>query len=107
MNFQGALMDSQYISRKYLHLGADKDDVIYLNYKIKCTKTEYTILKVFVTSRSKYLTPLEIIEISGLNISQENVIYHISSINSKAFAIGGRKLVKNQAKKGYFLNEEM
>ena len=93
-----------YLNYKHLYILVNTEEVIYLGYRLNLTKSEYKILKALVLKPSKALSAEEIAKYSELNCNKENVIYHISRINSKAKVIGNRVLIKNIAKKGYFLN---
>ena len=88
-----------------MHL--EEDNVIFLGYKLTLTKTEYSILKVLINSGNSPVSIDQLCEQTGLNLSKENVAFHVFSINKKAKIISNRVLIKNLAKNGYFLNEEM
>ena len=91
----------------YKHLHLEEDNVIFLGYKLTLTKTEYSILKVLINSGNSPVSIEQLCEQTGLNLSKENVAFHVFSINKKAKIISNRVLIKNLAKNGYFLNEEM
>ena len=92
---------------QYKHLSIFENKVIYLGYDIGATKTERAILQTLIQNTKSPLSAEELPSLSGLEMTKENVTYHISSINHKAKLIGNRILIKNIVKKGYFLNEEM
>ena len=93
--------------QSYKHLYVGKNDVFLLGYKFKVTKTEFLILKFLVNTSPYPVSSQLICEGCGTKISEKNLRFHISRINSKANIITNRKLIKNIAKNGYFLNEEM
>ena len=92
---------------KYKHVSIEENDVIFLGYKLVLTKTEYGILKELIESAGTPLSTEEISSKINIELSKENIRFHISSINKKAKIISNRKLIKNFAKNGYFLSEEM
>ena len=91
----------------YKHIIIEENDVIFLGYKLVLTKTEYGILKELIESAGTPLSTEEISSKINIELSKENIRFHISSINKKAKIISNRKLIKNFAKNGYFLSEEM
>ncbi len=101
------LQEKEYISYKHLFLDVDAKSAIYLGYPMEITQTEYGVLYALVSKPRAPLSPEEICRISSLNLSKENVSFHVSRINAKAKCIGNRALIKNMSKTGYFLNEEM
>ena len=96
-----------YIRFGHLYLDEDEKKAIFLGYDMKLTKSEYHILKAITVNSKKPINAEAIALNSGLEISKENVTFHISNINQKAKAIGNRPIIKNMTKIGYFLNEEM
>lgn len=95
------------LSYCHLYIGENKDRVVYLNYRLELTRTEYKILRLLAESVGTPLSADRIALLLGRSSNAKNIVYHISSINRKARSIGGRTLIKNSAKIGYFLNEEM
>lgn len=96
-----------FLQYKHLYLLIEEEVFIYLGYRLKLTKSEYKILQVLIKKPKKPISAEQIALLSELDCSKENIVYHISSINSKAKVIGNRILIKNIAKNGYFLNEKM
>ena len=96
-----------YISYNHLYIEEDRNSAILLGYKLSLTKTEYLILKELVKSGKLPISAKDITSRTGLNLSKENLAFHIFNINSKAKAISNRILIKNISKIGYFLSEEM
>ena len=92
---------------KHLLISGNENLIILLGYKLNLTKTEYLILKALIKNPSTPLSAEDISEEICFILSKENLCYHISNINHKAKTISNRLLVKNIAKIGYFLNEEM
>ena len=97
----------KYITYKHLYISGNENHVIFLGYELSLTKTEYLVLKTLVKSNNSPISAEQIASQTELELSKENVSFHISSINRKAKLISNRILVKNIAKIGYFLNEEM
>lgn len=91
----------------HLHLGKNNRDVLYLGYPFKVTAREYQILELLCKSRGKELSAEQIASLLCGEMSEKNVVYHIFNLNKKSKELGGRELIKNKAKIGYFLNEEM
>ena len=96
-----------YKSFKHLHVSENSRDALYLGYRINLTKTEHAILYALVTNLDKPLSDKDFCSISGLELTNKKIAYHVFQINSVAKTIGNRKLIKNKAKFGYFLNEKM
>lgn len=96
-----------YLFYKHLFVSVRDNKVFYLGYKLPLTKTEYYVLKILINSQNTPISADEIASIISQNMKKENAIYHISRINCKAKNISERILIKNFAKNGYFLNEEM
>ena len=96
-----------YICYKSLALDEYENHVVFLGYELKTTKTEYAILHALIKRHGKPLSAEELSAITALDLTSERLSYHIFNINEKAKAIGERPLIKNIAKNGYFLNEEM
>ncbi len=96
-----------YIRYRHLYINEDENEVIFLGYILNTTNMEYAILRALAENSKKPLSLEEISDITSLYLKKEYLAYHISNINKKAKDIGGRPLIKNIAKIGYFLNEEM
>lgn len=96
--------DKKYIRYKYLYIAENQNEVIFLGYKLEVTKTEYKILKELAKSPNIPLSAEQIAIKTELDLSKENVAYHIHSINKKAKIISNRCFIKNIAKNGYFLS---
>lgn len=95
--------------QKYIkngHLLVSANEAILLGYKLNLTKTEHLILKALAESSSP-LSAEEVTDKIAIDLSKGNVSFHIYNINSKAKCVSNRILIKNIAKIGYFLNEEM
>jgi len=97
----------EYLQKMHLRVAPDKNHVLYLCYEMNVTGTEYKILKLMAGSRKTYFPASFIASEINPEWSCANVSCHISNINSKSMALGGRKIIKNCTKKGYFFNEEM
>lgn len=74
-----------------------------MGYKLKLTKSEYTVLKVLAQNVATPLSSEKISLATGCEISPKNVAFHVHNINKKAKNISNRILIKNIAKIGYFL----
>ena len=96
-----------YIHRKQVYVNKNENQAIYFGYELTLTKTEYLILKAIADSSNSPLSAEQISAQTGIELSKENVAFHISSINKKAKIISNRTLIKNIAKIGYFLGEEI
>ena len=96
-----------YLNYKHLSVSTDENKVVYLGYKFNATKTEYTLLQILIENTTNPLSAERIEELSEMMISKDSVAFHVSNINNKAKPVGNRPLIKNIAKNGYFLNEEM
>ena len=102
-------MNTHYIEQKYikhnqLYIAENENVVILLGYELNLTKTEYQILKALAENGDSPLSNEQISSVTGLNLSKENLAFHVFNINHKAKFIGNRILIKNIAKIGYFLN---
>ena len=96
-----------YIQHKHLYLNESQNEAVFLGYKLDTTNMEYLILKTLAINSKKPLSLEKICELSDQSFTKSTLSYHVSNINKKAKAIGGRPLIKNITKIGYFLNEEM
>ena len=96
-----------YKSFKHLYLSENSREAIYLGYRINLTKTEYAILCALIENNKRPLSANDFCKLLGMELSKQNVAYHVFKINSKAKIIGNRVLIKNMAKFGYFLNQKM
>lgn len=90
-----------------LWVGDNRKSIVYLGYPLKLTEYEYLVLKALWDNRGQVLSPERISEITGGKVEHIYVTYHVFGINRKSREIGDRSIVKNIAKNGYFLNEEM
>ncbi len=97
----------KYKSFRRLFLGQTRKEVIYLGYALEVTKREYDILRLLLDEQSHALTPEQIAALLGGNVTEKNIAYHIFNLNKKSKSLGNREIIKNKAKIGYFLNEEM
>ena len=96
-----------YLKHNYLSISENENFAILLGYKLKLTKTEYLILKAIIKNNNTPISSEEISMYTSLELSKENVAFHVFNINSKAKLISNRILIKNIAKLGYFLNDKM
>ena len=96
-----------YIRHNHLYINEDENEVILLGYVLNMTNMEYAILRALAESCKKPLSLDEISKATGLYLTNSTLSYHVFRINEKAKAIGGRPLIKNIVKIGYFLNKEM
>ena len=98
------LITQNYIKHNSLYVAENENQVVLLGYELCLTKTEYKILKTLVQNTSAPLSAEQISSIANLELTKENVAFHVSSINKKAKCIYSRALIKNITKNGYFLN---
>jgi DNA-binding response OmpR family regulator len=97
----------EYISYKHLCIDDCDKMVVLLGYKLNVTKTEYQVLFHLVSHNNKPISASLLSAYTGENFSKEKLTRTVFNINRKAYPISKRKLIKNIAKIGYFLNEEM
>ena len=102
-----SLNEQKYICYKHLYVEENNNSAILLGYKLSLTKTEYLILKELVKSKNSPISAEDLARRMNLELSKENLAFHVFNINSKAKHISSRILIKNISKIGYFLNEEM
>ncbi len=95
------------IHYKQLYITSNKRDTVLLGYKFELTNTEHTVLLAIAENRNNPISSEQIANRMNIDLSKENLAFHISNINRKAKIITNRVLIKNIAKNGYFLNEEM
>ena len=69
----------------------DSETVYLLGIELKLTKTEYKLL--YSIANGEKSSPDELLSLLRENAKLENVYAHINSINKKAKAISGRKLI--------------
>ena len=99
--------ETESYSYKQLTVGNTRDNVFYLGYPLTLTNTEFAILRLFAKFEGNNLSAETIADYCALSGSSKSVSLHIFNINGKAKEIGGRTLIKNNQKSGYFLNNEM
>lgn len=97
---------------EYKHLKLVKEDqsAIYLGMKMTLTEAEYRILLYMCTKAEQISTPEDILSFcfaESYRMVSSNIKHHISHINKKAKAIGGRKLILSERGKGYKINDLM
>lgn len=95
---------------RFLELGKDRKNCFYLGLPIGFTSAEYRILKFLCMNDGKIIAANYILHhcfADSYRMNESNVRVHISSINKKARAVGGRKLILCEREKGYKLNEFM
>jgi hypothetical protein len=73
------------------YLNITKDETFLIGYKLKLSPTERTLLLEIAEKEGASIDELFLLLSSG--VSRGNVAVHINSINKKASAISGRKLV--------------
>lgn len=101
------MQTQDYINLKNLLVHKSANTVFLLGYRLILTKTEYAILKALSENAYSTLSCEMIADITLLELSKENIAFHVFNINKKAKSISNRILIKNISKIGYFLNEEM
>lgn len=94
-------------SYRHLFTGCTKDQVFYLGYPLELTESEFAILRLLTRLGGDAMRGEVISRICSSRGDSDSAALHICSINKKARAVGGRSLIKNDLKKGYFLNKEM
>lgn len=99
--------EKEYVSYKHLSIDEENSSVVYLGYTLYLTKTEYKIIEALMRNVNTPLSAEQISYLLSVDLSKENIAFHIFNINTKAKSISNRVLVKNTSKIGYFLNEEM
>ncbi len=85
-------------------LNITKDEAYLIGYKLKLSPTERAIL--FEIAKQSYATIDTLLPILSEGVSRGNIAVHINSINKKADAVSGRKLVLFE-NNGYILNPYM
>lgn len=85
-------------------LNITKDEAYLIGYKLKLSPTERAIL--FEIAKQGYATIDTLLPILSEGVSRGNIAVHINSINKKADAVSGRKLVLFE-NNGYILNPYM
>jgi DNA-binding MarR family transcriptional regulator len=81
-----------------------KDDARLIGYKLKLSPTERAIL--FEIANKNGASIDELMPLLSAGVSRGNIAVHINSINKKAEAVSGRKLVLFENEK-YVLNPYM
>ncbi len=93
-----------------LKLGGTRREAYLLNSPLALSESEYRILMFLAMHTDVPLTEDMILSFcfaESYRMVTSNVRVHISNINRKARAIGGRRLVSFVHNKGYMLNENM
>lgn len=89
---------------RFLKIGKGPHHVSLLDYKLKLTKTEYTIIRSLAVC-GEIKTDLLCRFMNSM--SRNCLSVHISSLNKKAALISGRRLVEYRQNDSYSLNELM
>ncbi len=100
------------LKRSYMHLklGDSSNKATLLGYPLNLTRAEYRILLFLCQSTDKRLdeeTILCFCFAESYRMTETNVRAHISSINRKAKALSGRKLIICHRNAGYQINPYM
>lgn len=92
----------------YLEVAEDERAVRYLGYRLPLTVGEYEVFKAVFYQRG-FIDKKKIMEIasSDARLSEKSIAVHISSINKKALAQGGSKLIGFKKNCGYFVIEDV
>lgn len=97
-------------SYKFLELGNSNLEAHLLGYPLKLTLSEYRILLYMCQSADETFSPKILLGscfVESYRMTETNIRTHISSINKKALALCGRRLILSERGKGYRLNEYM
>lgn len=86
------------------YLNITKDESYLIGYKLKLTPTERAILFEIAVKSSATID--ELLSLLSDGVSRGNIAVHINSINKKANAVSGRKLVLFE-NNSYILNPYM
>ena len=73
------------------YLSITPDEAYLIGYKLKLSPTERAIL--FEIANKKSASIDELLPLLSSGVSRGNIAVHINSINKKAYAVSGRKLV--------------
>lgn len=95
---------------RHLKLIKAKHSAIYLGMKMPLTESEYRILLFICTNADSVISPEELLAFcfaESYRMVISNVKHHISHINKKSKALGGRKLILTIREKGYKINDFM
>lgn len=93
---------------RHLKLIKDTHSAIYLGMKMPLTESEYRILLFICTNADRVISPEELLAFcfsESYRMVISNVKHHISHINEKSKALGGRKLILSVRGKGYKIND--
>ena len=94
----------------HLDLGRSPKDASLLSYPFHLTSAEYRILLYLCSKGEEAVTAEMLLSFcfaESYRMSITNVRAHISSINKKSIALGGRKLILSVHGEGYRLNKYM
>ena len=86
------------------YLNITNDGAYLIGYKLKLSPTEHTIL--FEIADKNGCSVDELLPLLSSGVSRGNIAVHINSINKKADAVSGRKLVLFEGDK-YIINPYM
>lgn len=89
---------------KVSFLNITKDDVYLIGYKLKLSPTERAILYEIADKSGASID--ELLPLLSSGVSRGNIAVHINSINKKADAVSGRRLVLFENDR-YILNPYM
>ena len=86
------------------YLDITKEECFLIGYKLKLSPTERSIL--FEIASKESATIDELLPLLSDGVSRGNIAVHINSINKKANAVSGRRLVLFDGER-YILNPNM
>lgn len=86
------------------YLDITKEECFLIGYKLKLSPTERAIL--FEIANKESATIDELLPLLSDGVSRGNIAVHINSINKKANAVSGRRLVLFDGER-YILNPNM
>ena len=86
------------------YLDITKEECFLIGYKLKLSPTERAIL--FEIANKESATIDELLPLLSNGVSRGNIAVHINSINKKANAVSGRRLVLFDGER-YILNPNM
>ncbi|MBQ8207787.1 MAG: winged helix-turn-helix transcriptional regulator [Clostridia bacterium] len=95
---------------KHLRLGNDRHSALYLGYPLELSPAEYRILLYLCGCGDKTVSVDNILGscfAESYRMVETNIRSHISDINRKAKALGGRRLILSVRGEGYRLNRYM
>ena len=95
------------LSLPYLEIFPKSGEIRYMGYILKLTAGEYEVFKVIASEPGLEKEDIAARLNNSAQIAASSIPVHVFSINRKAIAVGGRKIVGYKRKVGYCIEKNI